>query len=56
MTAAMVANLDLLVLLGLALVCWVGKRRERRKADEDAAALRGRHSVDRAGWTSVGRL
>lgn len=35
---------------------WLGKRRERRKAIEDAAAVRSRYTVDRAGWQSVGRL
>lgn len=43
-------------LMAVVVVClWIGKRRERRKAEEDAAAMRGRHYVDRANWTSVGR-
>lgn len=41
------------ILLVVAVVCWLDKRRERRQADEAAAVMRARHSIDRVCFDNV---
>lgn len=40
------------ILLAVAVVCWLEKRRERRQADENAAAMRARMEFHRVSCDS----
>ena len=44
------------IALAVVICLWIGKRRERIKRYQDAAAHRARHTVDRTNYQSVGRL